>query len=63
MVVVDKTTLNPQPKVEYVIFDLDGLMVDSERVYTEVTNDILAQYGKTMTWDIKAGLMGKHSRA
>jgi len=37
-------------------------MVDSERVYTEVTNEILARYGKTMTWDIKAGLMGKPER-
>lgn len=46
-------------KVEYVIFDMDGLMIDSETVYTRVTNDILAEYGKEMTWDIKAGLMGK----
>jgi len=45
-----------------VIFDLDGLLIDSERVYTKVTNDILAEYGKTMTWDIKAGLMGKPER-
>ncbi|KLO20488.1 HAD-like protein [Schizopora paradoxa] len=49
-------------KIEYVIFDLDGLLIDSERVYTKVTNDILAEYGKTMTWDIKAGLMGKPER-
>jgi len=34
-------------------------MIDSETVYTRVTNDILAEYGKEMTWDIKAGLMGK----
>ncbi|EKM54781.1 uncharacterized protein PHACADRAFT_210564 [Phanerochaete carnosa HHB-10118-sp] len=50
------------PKVEYVIFDMDGLLIDSERVYTEVTNNILARYGKEMTWDIKAGLMGKPER-
>lgn len=48
-----------RPKAEYVIFDMDGLMIDSETVYTRVTNDILAEYGKEMTWDIKAGLMGK----
>ncbi|EIN11417.1 HAD-like protein [Punctularia strigosozonata HHB-11173 SS5] len=47
------------PKIEYVLFDMDGLLIDSERVYTDVTNNILAKYGKTMTWDIKAGLMGK----
>ncbi|KAG6869102.1 hypothetical protein C0993_001667 [Termitomyces sp. T159_Od127] len=38
---------------------MDGLMIDSEKVYTDVTNQILGQYGKKMTWDIKAGLMGK----
>ncbi|KAI0730243.1 HAD-like protein [Fomitopsis betulina] len=48
--------------IEYVIFDMDGLLIDSERVYTEVTNNLLAKHGKEMTWDIKAGLMGKPER-
>ncbi|KAI0745927.1 HAD-like protein [Earliella scabrosa] len=51
-----------RPKIEYVIFDMDGLLIDSERVYTDVTNELLAPYGKVMTWDIKAGLMGKPER-
>ncbi|KAF8070453.1 HAD-like domain-containing protein [Lyophyllum atratum] len=51
-----------RPKIEYVLFDMDGLMIDSEKVYTDVTNEILGQYGKKMTWDIKAGLMGKPER-
>ncbi|KAG8929818.1 hypothetical protein FRC02_005021 [Tulasnella sp. 418] len=42
---------------------MDGLMIDSERVYSEVTNSILGRYGKEMTWDIKAGCMGKPERA
>lgn len=54
--------MTTRPKIEYVIFDMDGLLIDSERVYTEVTNEILARYGKEMTWDIKAGLMGKPER-
>ncbi|TCD64827.1 hypothetical protein EIP91_003575 [Steccherinum ochraceum] len=49
-------------KIEYVLFDMDGLLIDSERIYTEVTNNILAKYGKEMTWSIKAGLMGKPER-
>jgi pseudouridine-5'-monophosphatase len=46
-------------KIDYVVFDMDGLLIDTERIYTEVTNDILGRYGKTMTWDIKAQLMGR----
>ncbi|KAJ3776977.1 HAD-like domain-containing protein [Lentinula raphanica] len=49
-------------KVEYVLFDMDGLMIDSEKIYTDVTNEILGKYGKEMTWDIKAGCMGKPER-
>ncbi|KZT40757.1 HAD-like protein [Sistotremastrum suecicum HHB10207 ss-3] len=48
--------------IDYVLFDMDGLLIDSERIYTEVTNQILARYGKEMTWEIKAGLMGKPER-
>ncbi|KAF5346313.1 hypothetical protein D9758_011484 [Tetrapyrgos nigripes] len=49
--------------VQYVLFDMDGLMIDSERIYSDVTNSILAPYGKEQTWDIKAGCMGKPERA
>ncbi|KAJ1304759.1 hypothetical protein OPQ81_005897 [Rhizoctonia solani] len=42
---------------------MDGLLLNSEDVYTKVTNDILAPYGKIMTWDIKKELMGKPERA
>ncbi|KAM0754059.1 hydrolase [Meredithblackwellia eburnea MCA 4105] len=45
--------------VDAVIFDMDGLMLDSERLYTVVTNELLAPYGKEMTWDIKKGIMGR----
>lgn len=34
-------------------------MIDSERLYTVATNAVLAPYGKEMTWDIKAKLMGR----
>ncbi|KAJ4483726.1 HAD-like domain-containing protein [Lentinula aciculospora] len=48
-----------QRKIQYVLFDMDGLMIDSEKIYTDVTNEILGKYGKEMTWGIKAGCMGK----
>lgn len=36
-------------------------MIDSENIYSVVTNEILAPYGKAMTWEIKAGIMGRPS--
>lgn len=47
-----------RPRIEYVLFDMDGLLIDSERAYTLATNTILKPYGVEMTWDIKAGCMG-----
>ncbi|TIB70881.1 hypothetical protein E3Q24_02676 [Wallemia mellicola] len=48
--------------IKYCLFDLDGLLIDSERMYTEVTNDILSKYGKQFNWTLKANMMGKHER-
>lgn len=34
-------------------------MLDSEQVYTSVTNEVLAPYGKSLSWELKASLMGR----
>jgi pseudouridine-5'-monophosphatase len=41
---------------------MDGLLIDSENVYTVVVNKILAPYGKEQTWEIKSRLMGTPER-
>ncbi|QRV94048.1 haloacid dehalogenase [Ceratobasidium sp. AG-Ba] len=52
-----------KPQIKYCLFDMDGLLIDSEAIYTKVTNDILSPYGKIMTWDIKKELYFAAERA
>ncbi|SCZ89171.1 BZ3500_MvSof-1268-A1-R1_Chr1-1g01005 [Microbotryum saponariae] len=49
----------PLPQIKGILFDMDGLLIDSERIYTQVSNQVLAPYGKELTWEIKAGIMGR----
>ena len=41
------------------IFDLDGVLLDTEPFYTEVTREIVAEYGKTFDWSIKQHMIGR----
>jgi pseudouridine-5'-monophosphatase len=43
----------------HVLFDLDGVLLDTERLYTEATQTIVGRYGKTYTWAIKRDAMGR----
>jgi len=46
----------------HVIFDLDGVLLDSEKLYTEATQHVVGMYGKTFDWSLKSQMMGRHER-
>ncbi|KAL9242267.1 hypothetical protein vseg_016286 [Gypsophila vaccaria] len=48
-----------RPTITHVIFDMDGLLLDTEKFYTEVQEAILARYNKTFDWSLKAKMMGR----
>ncbi|QIW99114.1 hypothetical protein AMS68_004632 [Peltaster fructicola] len=48
------------PAIRACLFDMDGLLIDSEDFYTLCTNIVLAEYGRpNIPWNIKAQLQGR----
>jgi pseudouridine-5'-monophosphatase len=48
------------PRVRAALFDMDGLLIDSEDLYTIATNTILQRYDRPLLpWSIKAQLQGR----
>eukprot|EP00879_Flechtneria_rotunda_P008552 GHRR01008959.1.p1 GENE.GHRR01008959.1~~GHRR01008959.1.p1 ORF type:complete len:293 (+),score=67.09 GHRR01008959.1:132-881(+) len=46
-------------QITHVIFDMDGLLLDTETFYTIAQKDICEKHGKQFSWDLKAKMMGK----
>ncbi|WP_347904982.1 HAD-IA family hydrolase [Pseudomonas purpurea] len=45
--------------IKAVIFDMDGLLLDTEGIYTEVTSIIAQRYGRTFDWSVKQNIIGR----
>ncbi len=50
-------------RIQSVVFDLDGLLVDSEPVWFRVREEMFGRYGLTWTDDDQKALMGKSTAA
>jgi (DL)-glycerol-3-phosphatase len=46
-------------RITHVIYDMDGLLLDTERFYTEVNSIIAARYGRRFDWSLKSKMLGK----
>ncbi len=46
------------PRARGFIFDLDGVLVDTEPLYMQATEFVVAPFGKTYDWKLKAECMG-----
>lgn len=44
-----------------VLFDLDGVLLDSEPLYTEATQAVVGRFGKVFDWSVKAEIIGRSS--
>ncbi|CAH0760545.1 unnamed protein product [Diatraea saccharalis] len=47
--------------VTHVLFDMDGLILNTEDLYTIAFQNITSRYGKEYTYDLKVKLMGSQS--
>jgi len=49
--------------VSYIIFDMDGLLLDTEPFYTEAHSMLAARYGKVFDWTVKSKMIGLPSQS
>ena len=51
--------MHEKPQITHVLFDLDGLLINSEKIYTERISKFLARYGKVFSYHVKCLTIGR----
>jgi pseudouridine-5'-monophosphatase len=51
-------TLNAPPQITHIIYDNDGLLLDTEPFYTKAHQILAARYGKVFDWTVKSRMIG-----
>ena len=51
--------MKSKPTFSCALFDMDGLLLDTEIIYTKVTQSIVGRFGKIFDWSIKANMIGR----
>lgn len=55
------TRYSNMPKITHLIYDFDGLLLDTEPIYCRVNEMIASQYGKTFTRSLHRKIMGRQA--
>ena len=50
-----------QATIKAILFDMDGLLLETESIYTEVTQMIVGRYDKVFDWSVKSHMIGRDS--
>lgn len=58
MQIDDSTNPLATRRAQFALFDMDGVLLDTEIIYTEVTQSIVGRFGKTFDWSIKGNMIG-----
>jgi pseudouridine-5'-monophosphatase len=46
-------------RISHVVYDLDGLLLNTESFYTRASQSIAQRYGKVFDWSLKSRMIGK----